>query len=238
MKNTSTGNHGTGGGRSFGRNFTLIELLVVIAIIAILAGMLLPALNRARETARKIACMNKLKTMLTYSQLYMADHNDYIPISYGNMESVNYASIESTGRTAGIPQYVRYSWNAASLVNQIKRNSLYVCPDSDAGSRDFNEMYYNRINFGWNRYYNYGYTGTLPRITTIKQPSRIFVLLEVRYVSGFTIYPWEAIQNARPDGYRLGQRHNGWGNLGFFDGHVGTWKGLDPEVSKFGIWKE
>ena len=114
-------------GATMKKHFTLIELLVVIAIIAILAAILLPALQSARARAQGSSCVNNLKQMATMGQMYTNDHRSYWPAP--NAGRANWSETTSVGNWAHKLARSKYLPATKSLVNSSNtRPSWISCP--------------------------------------------------------------------------------------------------------------
>jgi prepilin-type N-terminal cleavage/methylation domain-containing protein len=124
----------------FDKNFTLIEFLLVIAIIAILASMLLPALNKARETAKNAKCKSQLKQLGVYFLLYADDSNGFLPrcrsTTLGNSYcGASYLMADKQYVAESIRKFITAPLAEAGIVHRVKienkngesLKAVYIC---------------------------------------------------------------------------------------------------------------
>lgn len=211
--------------------FTIIELLIVISIIAIIASILLPALNMVREKSRSINCTSNLKQIGLAFLQYANDYGDLV-LYMKNLQSWPRDILKNDG-------YVTNTTYLNASLGYLPRKAA-ICPSDPGGWKeydDFNRLWYGMYgmaewisNMGWKEDYarqlgnfRVSANGNKERCYALKQmksPARTQAAGDTYYLPGNTGSC--LFGNGSTSNSNYSRRHLGKGNMLFYDGHVET----------------
>lgn len=210
--------------RGEGKPFTLIELLVVIAIIAILAAILLPALQSARARGHATSCLNNLGTLSKAMLQYATDNDDHVHFSRNTNYGQGYANFVDTNMP-----FCKYigSKNESDTKSPTLR-TIYICPSpillkGEYESTSYGLNYYATMNRDCNK------------LTRHKRASQMMLFVENGAKVSDSDRPWYSTASANGlKSKNYGRRHNKRGNVAYADAHIASVSNYDDKNDRYG----
>lgn len=221
--------------------FTLIELLVVIAIIAILAGMLLPALAKAKTKAHGILCMSNQKQLQYAWNMYATDNNDNLVLNATGAQQGYVGGWLPTPQDATNYNLLKPPYGKLWPYSQSV--AIYRCPADRSVTKIGNKTYprTRSISMSGNMNGASWYTDiieptwwTFRKLSQIQHTSKMFVFIDEREETVDDGYFLVTLEDNKTWGNLPAIYHNNAGGLSFADGHAEIKKWLDPATVKPG----